>query len=418
MCDTVVVKTDDGILFAKNSDRDPNEAQLIDWYAAADHAGGATVACTGMTIPQVPHTHAIAIARPWWLWGAEMGANEHGVVIGNEGVFNRRGHARQGLLGMDLVRLALERADTAQAAVSVLVDLLETYGQGGSHSHDHPGFRYDNSFLVADPNGAIVLETARRDWATEQVTGRVRSISNGYTIAAFGRAHADPVRARVAQCTDRRCRTEAAAETATGPADLFAAMRDHGGSSGPRFHLLNGALGAPCVHPGGIATSSQTAGSWVADLRDARHPLHWVTASAAPCTSIYKPLRVHEPADTGDAAEATNHFDDRVGWWRHEVLHRAVMRDHTASLARFAAQRARLETTWLADPPDTSDAFATARALETAWFDDLRSARLPDARPKWLRRIATKIDAAAGLAWPYPALETSDAMTTTQENAA
>lgn len=418
MCDTVVVQTDTGILFAKNSDRDPNEAQLINWYAAADHPDGATVACTGMTIPQVAHTHAIAIARPWWLWGAEMGANEHGVVIGNEGVFNRRGHAKEGLLGMDLVRLALERADDAERAVSVLVDLLEAYGQGGSHSHDHPGFRYDNSFLVADPNGAIVLETARRDWATEPVTGRVRSISNGYTIAAFGRAHADPLRARVAQCTDRRCLTEAAGEVATGPADLFAAMRSHGGSSGPRFHVLNGALGAPCVHPGGIATASQTAGSWVADLRDAHHPLHWVTATAAPCTSIYKPLRVDEPADTGDAAEATNHFDDRVGWWRHELVHRASMRDHTASLARFAGQRDRLEASWLVEPPETADAFATARVLETAWIDDLLAARLPDTRPKWLRRIATKTDAAAGLTWPYPRPEAESAVTGIRQDAA
>ncbi len=414
MCDTLVVRSDDGILFAKNSDRDPNEAQLIEWFPAADHAAGATVACTHLEIPQVGHTHAVTLSRPWWMWGAEMGANEHGVVIGNQAVFNRRGHARAGLLGMDLVRLALERAATADDAVGVIVDLLETHGQGGSHSHDHPGFRYDNSFLVADPNGAVVVETARRAWATEEVTGRVRSISNGYTIPAFARAHADPVRARVAQCVQRRCRTEELGADATGPADLFAVLRDHGPTGVPEFNRINGSLGAPCVHAGGFATASQTAGSWVADLRGTARPRHWVTATAAPCTSIFKPVLVDQPTGLGDTAEATNRFDQRVGWWRHELLHRTVMRDHAASVARFAAARDRMESAWVADPPDTADAFRTAGESEAGWYADLAAAGLGDVRPGWLRKIVRRIDAAARLERPYP----TPAASTTRPDAA
>lgn len=400
MCDTLVVQGDDGILFAKNSDRDPNEAQLIRWFPAADHPAGSTVACTGMEIPQVAHTNAIAVAQPWWLWGAEMGANDKGVVVGNEGVFNRRGHARQGLLGMDLVRLALERADTAEAAVATIVELLEAHGQGGSHSHDHPGFRYDNSFLVADARGAIVLETARREWATEVVTGPARSISNGYTIEAFGRAHADPLRAKVARCVRRRCRTEELGGRARGTADMFEILRDHGPTGAPVFSRINGSLGAPCVHSGGLATASQTAGSWVADLRDPGRPLHWVTGTAAPCTSVFKPLRVAEPTNLGDTADATNHYDAGVAWWRHEALHRRVMRDHSASLARLGTTRDRLEAAWIAEPPATDDAFAHARAVESDWYDDLVGADLPDTRPAWLRRIAERIDRAAGMPTP------------------
>ncbi len=217
MCDTLVVETDDGMLFAKNSDRDPNEPQLIRRHAAADHPAESSVACTWMSIAQVPHTHAVLLSQPWWMWGAEMGANEHGVTIGNEAVFNRAGTARTGLLGMDLVRLALERADSAAGAVEVIVTLLEQFGQGGSCSHDHPGFRYDNSYLIADPDGAVVLETAGRAWATEEVTGRCRSISNGYTIPDFARAHADRVRPLLARGATRRRRTEQSGSTCPGP---------------------------------------------------------------------------------------------------------------------------------------------------------------------------------------------------------
>ena len=90
---------------------------------------------------------------------------------------------------MDLVRLALERASTAEDAVSVIVELLEHHGQGGPCSYERPHFTYDNSFLVADASGAFVLETAGRQWASEPVRGPGRSISNGLTIASFAKAH-------------------------------------------------------------------------------------------------------------------------------------------------------------------------------------------------------------------------------------
>jgi dipeptidase len=400
VCDTLVSVTDDGLLFAKNSDRDPNEAQLLEWVPAADHRPGADLACTHVTIAQVAHTHAVLLSRPWWMWGAEIGANEHGVVIGNEAVFTRVGgllhggsEQAPGLLGMDLLRLGLERATTAGAAVEVIVDLLERHGQGGSCSLAHPGFSYDNSFIVADPSGAVVLETAGRSHAVEQVRTRGRSISNGLTIAGFARANADPVRGRVAACAARRLRTEAHARRARGVADLFAALRDHGPGATPAYSPLNGALSAPCAHPGGLLTSTQTTASWVADLRGPVQ--HWATATAAPCTSIFKPVSVDSPVEGGPApADA---FDDRTPWWRHERLHRASMRDPAALVGRYAAERAHTEQAWLRRPPPSADAFAVADDLEQRWLADVLGVPVRDLRPALVRRLWRRWDRAAGM---------------------
>ena len=397
MCDTMVSLTEGGVLFAKNSDRDANEAQVLRWYDGQRHEPGTSVRCTWSTIAQVGRTHALVLSQPWWMWGAEMGANEHGVVIGNEAVFTRGAKDKEPtasqLLGMDLVRLGLERSTTAHEAVGVIVDLLEEHGQGGPCSHEHPRFSYDNSFIVADPSGAVVLETAGRRWATEEVTRRGRSISNGLTIPGFADRHADPVRGRVAACATRRGRTEAAAGRATTPADLMAALRDHGPAAGPQWSRVNGALSAPCAHAGGLVTSTQSTGSWVADLTG--DPVHWVTGTSAPCTSVFKPVRVTDRPEVDPQAAPGNTYDPAYRWWRHERLHRLALRDHTASLARFVAERDRMEATWVADPPPAEEAVETADAAEERWLADLRAADLPDRRPAWLRRQWNRTDRAA-----------------------
>jgi len=119
------------------------------------------------------------ISQPRWMWGAEMGANECGVIIGNEAVWTTEPTRSTGLLGMDLVQLGLERGPSAIKALQVIVELLSQYGQGGNCAEHFP-MNYHNSFLIADRKEAWILETAGQYWVAEQVTSGTRLISNNH----------------------------------------------------------------------------------------------------------------------------------------------------------------------------------------------------------------------------------------------
>jgi len=184
MCDTLLAaasETADGsVVFAKNSDRKDGEAQPLLQFPAAHHPPGSRVACTHVAIPQVSETYAVLGHSPWWVWGFEHGVNEHRVAIGNLTVFSREPVEEEpGLIGMDLVRLGLERGRTAREALEVIAALLEAHGQGGSALG--PGAAgYHNAFALADPAGCWLLETSGRHWAARQVT--LESHSNHLSI--------------------------------------------------------------------------------------------------------------------------------------------------------------------------------------------------------------------------------------------
>lgn len=186
-CDTFVAfppaSPEGVVVFGKNSDRPAGEGQSITRYPAQEYPEDATLRCTYITIPQVKSTYAVLLSQIDWMWGAEMGANECGVVIGNEAVWTKVPiGSGERLLGMDLVRLGLERGSTAQEAMNVITTLLEELGQGGACAENDSSFTYHNSFLIADYNEAFVLETAGKHWAAEKITSGARNISNNLTI--------------------------------------------------------------------------------------------------------------------------------------------------------------------------------------------------------------------------------------------
>jgi secernin len=189
VCDTFVALPDatrgGELIFGKNSDRPAGEVQDVVVYRARQYAAGDTLQCTYLQIPQAKRTSAVILSKPHWMWGAEMGANEHGVVVGNEAVWTTEPYAGTGLLGMDLVRLGLERGTTARAALQLMVDLMAEYGQGGNCA-EHFAFNYHNAYLIADSSEAWVLDTAGRYWAAEHITHGTRSISNSLSIHGKG----------------------------------------------------------------------------------------------------------------------------------------------------------------------------------------------------------------------------------------
>jgi secernin len=375
MCDTLVAlggaRASGEVLFAKNSDRERNEAQFLEMTPRRTSEPGATLKATYTAIPQARETHACLLSRPFWMWGAEMGANEHGVVIGNEAVqATIPANRRRALIGMDLVRLGLERAASAAEAVEVITGLLETHGQGGDCGHLHR-FYYNNSFIISDAREAYVLETVGRWWVLKQVAG-ARSLSNALSIGAdYDRisppptAHArqegwldaggrfdfagrliDLDRDAISRGRDRCARGQALLDAKHGAltaSDMMAILRDHGPAAehNPGWSPDQTEGRTICMHAGESLRRSQSVGSMVSE-RIGDRTVHWMTASSAPCLSIFKPV-LFETGLPDQGQRPTDQAANGGHWWDHEALHRAALDDYPAAHAAFAEIRDRLE---------------------------------------------------------------------------
>lgn len=426
MCDTMVAlgnaTADGAVIFAKNSDREPNESQYLTFVPAENHAAGEQVQCTYRSIPQVAHTNAILLSKPFWIWGAEMGANEHGLVIGNEAVFTRLPVAKgTELIGMDYLRLALERSDSAYAAVRVITDLLAQYGQGGNCGFTHP-FYYHNSFLLADRQTAWILETAGKEWAAIQVKS-IGAISNALTIGSewdlsspdlvnfavdqrwckskadfhFANCYSDRLYTPLGDGRRRQSCTLSALQSRQGALtdrDLMAYLRLHRSVD---YRPDSGVTGADvCMHAGfGPVRASQTTASLIAHL-DTERPLFWWTGTAAPCTSIFKPLWWDTslpdfgPLPAGEA--------DQSLFWKHERLHRLILKNYAERQSFITLEQQRLEARFIeqvagknAENRAVRQAFVQtsyeeAMLAEENWFE--RLIEFPDKKQNFFYNLA------------------------------
>lgn len=442
MCDTIVAlgnSTQDGcVLFAKNSDRDPNEAHEITLIPAADHTAGELLKCTYIEIPQVAHTYQVLLSKPFWIWGAEMGSNEFGVTIGNEAVFTRLPYEKKpGLIGMDYLRLGLERARNAQEALDVITQLLEKYGQGGNCGYDHEFF-YHNSFLICDPTSAWVLETAGSEWVAEKVQD-IRSISNGLTIGAkfdrasknliplaiqkgwckseadfdFKRCYTDPVFTFFADSKKRQsCTTDSlrALKGKITAANMMSVLRTHHDVKDGAFTPGKGLTGADvCMHAcTGPIRSSQTAGSMVSELKPKGAHLHWLTGTAAPCTSTFKPVWMDAGIPEG-VKTPQKQFNPETLFWRHELLHRQVIKDFPNRIGVITAERDALEREFILKA-HTGDDFSAAKRLELSrecfdrvkvieatWFEKVRAIPISSRNSFYYNSAWKKYNQAVGM---------------------
>lgn len=438
MCDTFIIPprfTASGcFLFAKNSDREPNEAQHL-VYVPRTVRNRERVQTSFIEVPHPKDTYAVILSKPFQLWGAEMGINEHKVVIGNEAVFTKipLPGKNTGLTGMDMIRLALESCKTAKEALDQICFHTETYGQDACGGYYDKKFYYHNTYIIADPSEAFVLETAGEHWVYRKLTG-FYAISNRLTIGetwdgislnaipyakrkgwtgkhaafSFADAYTAPLMSRLSMGANRRryCETQAmtlAAKKKLTPGDAFSILRSH-----PRdqsFSPHRGKMNNICLHASGLLTPSQTTGSLVAELKPGLDTPVWGTGTAAPCLSLFKPFYFGNTVLEESIFLPPGPRADRSYWWQWESWHRMALKNYGKAKLIWQEKAHPQEQNWLQQAMTTTDLYNRAQFSQSCLdssssiLNEMKKALEPDAKfypGIWYRTYWHRLDAKAG----------------------
>ena len=400
-CDTMVLPAAFGVygqnMLVKNSDRPTGEPQPLCFYPAATHGPADTVKTTYLTIPQVAHTYAVIGSRPYWIFGFEMGYNECGLVIGNEAEGSRLpADEADGLLGMDMLRLALERAATAREGIDVITGLLSTYGQkANACTLFHR--TYENSFILADARECWVLETAGREWAAKQIH-TPKGISNCYSIGEgfdlcsenlerIAREHRflspdepfDFAKAYSGRLVGqpfgvqryRRLNELLALRERHDFSSLAAIFRDHfeGALIEPRFGGTCGTFMSVCMHMRDFG-ESETSASLLTRI-DGELGIIGRYAPAQPCLSAYIPVYMTALPERMERAERS--YDATSLWWQAKRMSLLAAVDEERFAPALREKLAVLEAHFAEEAEATE---AKARALKRAGDEEGAKAAL------------------------------------------
>jgi secernin len=434
VCDTMVALPDvtatRTTILGKNSDRPVFDCQPLVYNPRRAPGPGARLRLAYLEIPDAETSHATLGSSPYWCWGYEEGMNEFGVAIGNEAIFTatwaaaveeaRAGRPPDpGLLGMEVLRLGLERGRTAREALEAMAGLIEEYGQWGSGvpACGHVTGAYDNSYIVADAREAWVLETVGRRWAARRFTSGTAAISNEPTIRDawdlgspdladyavkqgwwpaearatldFARAYVDlrkPLQlSHIRVQRSRELLGEKARDRGVSPGWVARILRDHYEGTflaGPYFNAALPDFLTLCMHshPAGF-TWGNTASSAVFILPaapDRLAQLWWTPLT--PCTGCYVPFYV-EAGGVPDAVSRAGREGRRVTpppdarpdapapesyWWRFRTLLDVVKGN------------------------DTGDAYPRRQPIVRARFDELERAFAAEAEEVERKAAAAK----------------------------
>lgn len=366
MCDTFIHVKENSVLFGKNSDREPNEAQQI--VCVPKHVRKEKkVKATFIEVEHPQEIFEVILSKPFQMFGAEMGVNEHGVVIGNEAVFTKVAIDRRnlGLTGMDMLRLSLEVSRTAKEALHYLITLLEKYGQDACGGYTNKKFFYHNSFLIADRFEGYQFETAGKHWVYKKVKGHA-AISNGLSIEgdydeispfaiddaikkgwykktadfSFREAFSQYWMPKIAACDYRRNQSFKSVTPDFGVLDAFQLLRQHH----EPFEVSTSGNKSICMHASGMLCPNATVGSMVVDLT--QDPTVWLTGTSTPCLSLFKPFKLGSSVLWEENFVSPSAKMDDSYWWQWESYFRNAINDYSDAQWQMKQWQNDLELLW------------------------------------------------------------------------
>ncbi len=120
--------------------------------------------------------------------------------------------------------------------------------------------------------------------------------------------------------------------------DAFSILRNHGSSDyTPDNHFL---MNHVCAHSANkiARNASQSTASMVAILKK-NESTYWATGTSAPCTSVFKPIRLGENVLPDLGPKPTGIYSHNSLWWEHEKLHRTILMDFKKRYQLFNERR-------------------------------------------------------------------------------